>query len=121
MMEAIRQFIEAQRAAAHTRSLWFEDNNIHVYLRAGEYHLDVETRQWKWTVGISHVYLTREADKGKGYFKTLVTAIEQWAKDYSYDGIRIEEVRYPPLQQWCIKHGYTIDPTREDPQAYKKL
>lgn len=121
MMEAIRQFIEAQRTASITRSLWFGDENINVYLRAGEYHVDVDTREWKWAVGISNVYLVREADKGKGYFKELVVAIERWAKEYGYDGVRVEEVRYPPLQQWCIQHGYTIDPTREDPQAYKKL
>lgn len=121
MMEQIRQFIESQRAARIVRSVWFEDDNIKVYLRAGEYHVDPETREWKYAVGVSNVYVIRQADQGKGYFKELMVNIERWAKEYGYDVMRVEEVRNVKLQNWLSKHGYTFDPEREDPQASKKL
>lgn len=120
MSPDILKFIIDQRTAKFTRSVWFYGEELDVYLRAGEYHLNLETKQYQFALGISNV--NKKPDAAKGSFKKLITALECYGKELGYDVLRVEEVRNRTLFQGLRTHGYVLRPgTDLDPTLVREL
>lgn len=106
MSPDILKFIIDQRTAKFTRSVWFYGEEIDVYLRAGEYHLDLETMQYQFALGVSNVH--KKPGAPKGGFKKLITGLEHYGKELGYQAVRVEEVHNRELFQGLRAHGYVL-------------
>lgn len=100
-------FMAAQRQSSIPRSQWFNEGEVNVYLRASQYHYNLETREFEWAAGVSNVNVKAHS-RQRGHFSRFLARLEQEAKAMNYQHVRVEEVTNPFLARYLERQGYTI-------------
>jgi hypothetical protein len=84
-------------------NLWFKNRYVKVYVRQGR-RIDVDTREWVYTLEISSVDVTNE---NKGYFTTFCKQMERLAAKHGMK-VLVENVANEYLQASLQKRGYVL-------------
>jgi hypothetical protein len=105
MSELPRELLTFLREVHITpKSAWFDLGEFDVYIRAGKYHLDVETHEFQNAVGIANI--SSDAPPTKGKFKEFIIAFEIQCAAFGYHVVRFEQVLNDKLKDNLIKNGY---------------
>lgn len=103
------------------RSLWFNEDYLNVYLRAGRIYNHID-RKFQVGVCVSNIEVLRE-HRGRGHFREFLQELEKLAAELGYRDISFESVGSPRLERILDKHGYTKSDREYDPwpNYYKQL
>lgn len=104
LYEEIGTFIAGRREAIFPKSLWFSDNTLKVYLRAGpRYH--ATSGSILPTVTIANI----EVDslyRRRGHFASLLSFCEAQAAENGYSAVMVESVLNKILVRPLLDRGY---------------
>lgn len=109
MLKALQEFLEKQAAHSFPRALWFSNDHMEVYVRAGMYSPTLNHSTKCVTIANVNVF-----EKRQGHFRDLLNYLEAEAARLQYEYIVVELIHNPILYDYLRnRRGYYVGRTVE--------
>jgi len=114
IVEKLDAFIKKADEKGWPCNEWISDDKMQVYVRKAIRYLD----ESKVTVLDIANIIVEEKDQGSGLFTNLIREAERLNP---WQGMFIENVLNPILEEWCIRHNWKLHPLYGPPPCYYKM